>query len=106
VESRVKSFAQQIEVVRFMTAAVPWPQHFDGADEEGHEYAGSFFIGIDYLIPPEESVDRRIDISEPCQRFIDSIYADKLRGETMHMFVKLLTRRSMPDCVFPGGKQA
>jgi poly(A) polymerase len=104
VESRIRAFAQQIEVVRFMTGAVPWPGHFDGADEEGHEWAGSFFIGVDYLIPPEESVDRRIDISDPCQRFIDSMYADKQRTENMHMFVKLLARGSMPDCVFPAGR--
>jgi poly(A) polymerase Pap1 len=104
IESRIRGFAQQLEFVRFMLSAVPWPAHFDGADEEGHDWAGSFFIGIEYAIPPEESVDRRIDISEPCQRFINTMYSDKSRTDSMHMFVKLLARAAMPDCVFPNGR--
>jgi poly(A) polymerase Pap1 len=65
---------------------------------------GSFFIGIEYAIPPEESVDRRIFISEPCQKFINTMYSGKLRTNGMHVFVKLLARAAMPDCMFPNGR--
>jgi poly(A) polymerase len=104
VESRVRRFSQELEVLRFMNSAVPWPEHYDHPDNEGHEFAGTIFLGIDFAIPPEESVDRRIDISEPCQRFMDQLYHDRVRNDHMFLFVKVLARESMPEYLFPQGR--
>ena len=106
LESRIRTLGQELESVRFMDGVYLWPEHFDGPDGEGHEFAGCFFIGIQYCIPEEESVQRKIDISEPCQKFINVMYDPKYRTEHMFMFVKLLSRSEMPDFVFPEGRPA
>jgi poly(A) polymerase len=104
VESRVRKLAQSLEIVRFMDNACCYPDHFDRPDDDGHEFAGCFFIGIAYSIPAEESISRRIDISEPCQKFINETYAHRLRTDQMFIFVKLVARQAMPDFLFPGGR--
>jgi poly(A) polymerase len=104
VESRVRSLTMDLGSVRFMNAVVPWPDHFDRPDDDCQEFAGSIFIGIDYVIPPEESINRRIDLSEKCQLFLDNMWADKkVRNEHMFFFMKLFSRSQVPDYVFPEG---
>ena len=104
VEALVRWLGQELEKVRFMEGAYVWPEYFEGPDNEGHEFCASFFIGIQYCIPEEESVIRKIDISDPCQRFINKCYSSRNKTEHMFMFVKLVARAAMPDYVFPEGR--
>lgn len=106
VESRIRKFTQALETVsRFIQSAVAYPDHFDHEDFDGHEYVGSFFIGITYSIPQEESIERIIDISEPAQAFLDQMLDPNFKGHQPDMFleVKLVSRNMIPDFVFPDG---
>lgn len=104
VESRIVKLSG-IENIRFINGAYIWPSYFEHPDEEGHQNAGSFFIGLDYDIPEEESVERRINISERCQNFIDALYK-QLNGKTEEsgLQMKLRKRPMLPDFVFPNGR--
>ena len=104
VESKIRRLGNSLECIRFMTGVYIWPDFFDHQDEEGHEFAGSFFLAIEYDIPKEESIDRRIDISEQCQDFINELYKSVLRTEKMGVNMKLRERSMLPDFVFPHGR--
>lgn len=105
VESRIRKLGQRLELVRFMKGAYVWPEYFERKDDEGHEFAACFFIGIDYEIPEEENVVRSIDLSEPCQNFMEMMYDKRLRTEQMHMFIRLVNRNDLPDYLFPEGRK-
>lgn len=104
VESRIVKLSG-LENIRFVNGAYIWPSYFEHQDEEGHQNAGSFFIGLDYDIPKEESVERRINISELCQKFIDAMYK-QLNGkiDESGLLMKLRSRPMLPDFVFPKGR--
>lgn len=106
VESRIRTLTTYLETEsNFIKGVYIWPDHFDHPDDEGHPFAGSFFIALEYEIPKEENVERRIDISNACQRFIDNVYRVKEPTENIGLNMKKLTRSMLPDYVFPNGQR-
>lgn len=104
VEAQIRKLTLALESVRFMTAVYAYPQHFDRKDDEGHEYSSSFYLGLEYNIPKEESVERRIDISEQAQKFIDDMYESPNRTNQMGLFLYLIDKMIIQDYLCPEGR--
>ncbi|KAH0788359.1 poly(A) polymerase gamma [Histomonas meleagridis] len=104
VEAQIRKLTLALESVRFMNAVYAYPKHFDRQDDEGHEFSSNFFLGLEYCIPKEESVERRIDISEYAQKFIDDMYDSPNRTPQMGLFMHLIDRMLMVPYVFEDGR--
>ncbi|KAK8899522.1 hypothetical protein M9Y10_001838 [Tritrichomonas musculus] len=104
VESRILKLTN-LEGLLFINWAFIWPSYFEHPDEEGHQNAGHFFIALEYNIPKEESVEKRIDISDVCQKFIDTLYKHIIgKTDENGLSMKVRSRSMLPDFVFPNGR--
>lgn len=103
VQSRVRRLGQYLDELHSITNAFVYPEFYDIAGYEDHQFAGCFFLALSYHIPKEELETRSIDITEPAERFIRDVMTDPRsnRKPGMDIGINIIDKADIPLYVFP-----
>jgi poly(A) polymerase len=102
VESKIKKLSISLESIAHVESAVTYPDYFETPGDEGHPFAGCFFIAINFEKTTGDEKPK-IDISPETRRFLTDLNSIPDRQAPWLAKPLIVLRKDLPLFVFPDG---
>ena len=102
VQSKIKSLIINLENIRFIEHAYPFPKFFDSSNQHDYPYTTSAFVALKYHIPKTENSSRAISITGPVNDWIKEMKffrGSKFNINEVDIICNPLKRSELPSYV-------
>jgi poly(A) polymerase len=102
VEAKIKKLSISLESLEHVESSATYPDYFETPNDEGHRWAGSFFLGLN-IEKPVGDEKPTVDISPETKRFLTDLNAIPDRQAPWLAKPLIVLRKDLPLYVYPDG---